>query len=100
MVRVNVLPPQNNTHTTNLNKATGKDKQISIYPNPNNGTFVIEPNTSAKQTVMVYDVTGKVVLTQTINGKTSIDAGSLNEGVYNISISSEGIINKRLIIIK
>ena len=74
---------------------------ISIYPNPNNGTFVIEPNTATKQTVMVYDVNGKLVLSQTINGKTTIDATPLNEGVYNISMgSSEGVVNKRLVIVK
>ena len=75
--------------------------KLSIYPNPNNGSFVIEPKAATKQTVMVYDVTGKMVLSQTINGKTSIDASSLNEGVYNISIiSSKGVINKRFVIVK
>jgi hypothetical protein len=49
----------------------------------------------------MYDVNGKVVLSQTINGKTSIDASSLNEGVYNISLqSNEGIINKRVVIVR
>jgi hypothetical protein len=80
--------------------------QISIYPNPNNGSFVIEiPSLTlpeGKGTLMqVYDVNGKVVLSQTINGKTTIDASSLNEGVYNVSISSsEGVINKRLVIVR
>ncbi len=75
--------------------------QISIYPNPNNGNFIIETSTATKQTVMVYDVNGKLVLSQTINGKTTIDAGVLNEGVYNISMSSnEGVVNKRLVIVK
>jgi hypothetical protein len=74
---------------------------ISVYPNPNDGNFVIETNSTIKQTAQVYDVNGKLVLTQTINGKTSIDASSLNEGVYNISITSnEGVINKRLVIVK
>ncbi len=49
----------------------------------------------------MYDVNGKLVLNQIINGKTTIDAGSLNEGVYNISIiSNEGIVNKRVMIVK
>ncbi|HEX7412454.1 MAG TPA: T9SS type A sorting domain-containing protein [Bacteroidia bacterium] len=74
---------------------------VSIYPNPSNGSFVIEPNSSTKQTVQVYDVNGKLVLSQTINGKTTIDASILNEGVYNISlISNEGVINKRLVIVR
>ncbi len=81
-------------------------EQVNIYPNPNNGSFVIEPIPSltlpqGKGTLMqVYDVNGKLVLTQTINGKTTIDASSLNEGVYNISLqSNEGVVNKRLVIV-
>jgi sugar lactone lactonase YvrE len=75
--------------------------QINIYPNPNNGSFVIEPNSAIKQTLQVYDVNGKLVLNQTINGKTTIDASSLNEGVYNISLTSnEGVVNKRVVIVK
>jgi hypothetical protein len=51
--------------------------------------------------MQVYDINGKTVLTQTINGKTTIDATSLNKGVYNISLqSNEGVVNKRLVIVR
>ena len=77
------------------------NNETSIYPNPNNGTFVIEPSNAKKQTMQVYDVNGKLVLSQTVNGKTSIDAGSLSEGIYNISLqSNEGVVNKRLVIVR
>ncbi len=77
------------------------NNNISIYPNPNNGSFIIEPNSTTKQTLQVYDVNGKLVLNQPINAKTTIDASSLNEGVYNINLqSSEGVVNKRLVIDK
>lgn len=76
-------------------------EEIMVYPNPNNGSFVIESNNTIKQTLQVYDVTGKMVLSQSINGKTSIDAGNLNQGVYNISlISNDGLINKKLVIVR
>jgi hypothetical protein len=87
-------------NTTNISKVSKADL-INMYPNPNNGSFVIEPNSTTKQTMQVYDITGKLVLTQTINGKTIIDASSLNEGVYNISLqSAEGVLNKRLVIVR
>ena len=90
----------NNTSAGIMQLASNKE-QVSIYPNPNNGSFVIEPNSATKQTMQVYDVSGKLVLSQAISGKTSIDAGSLNEGVYNISLqSNEGVINKRLVIVR
>ena len=74
---------------------------VSIYPNPSNGNFIIEPSNGAKQTMQVYDVNGKMILSKAINGKTTIDASSLNEGVYNVDITgSEGVVNKRLVIVK
>jgi len=77
------------------------NNELSIYPNPNNGSFAIEASSATKQIMQVYDVNGKLVLSQIINGKTNIDAGSLNEGVYNISLqSSEGVVNKRLVIVR
>jgi photosystem II stability/assembly factor-like uncharacterized protein len=75
-------------------------EQVNIYPNPNNGTFVIEPNSNTKHTVYVYDINGKLLLNQVIYGKTNIDASILNEGVYNINIiSNEGVTNKRMVIV-
>jgi len=75
---------------------------INIYPNPNNGTFNIETNVTEKQNMQLFDVNGKLVLTQTINTKaTVINASQLAEGVYNISIiSNEGVVNKKLVIVK
>jgi sugar lactone lactonase YvrE len=90
----------NNRETTSIKKVAGSS-QVNIYPNPNNGTFVIEPNDITNQTIQMYDVNGKLVLSQSINGKTSIDASGLNEGVYNLSIiSNNGIVNKRLVIVR
>ena len=97
MVYVNVI----NSNATGIAQISGLNTNISIYPNPNNGSFVIEPNSATKQTMQVYDVNGKLILSQTITGKTTIDAGNLNEGVYNISIiSNEGVVNKRLVIVR
>jgi hypothetical protein len=73
--------------------------QPNLYPNPNNGNFTIE--TAEKQTVQIFDINGRIVLTQTISGKTNIDVSSLNEGIYNISfINEELILNKRLVIVR
>lgn len=85
------------------------DKNVSIYPNPSSGSFVIETNGSTKQTIQVYDVNGRVVLTQIIQAtptpreenRTTIDASSLPSGIYNVSIiSTEGLVNKRVVLAK
>ncbi|MEO8759339.1 MAG: T9SS type A sorting domain-containing protein [Bacteroidia bacterium] len=89
------------TSVTGIKELLSLDNSAKIYPNPNNGYFTIEPSTSTKQTVALYDVNGKMVLTQSISGKTQIDVSLLSEGVYNLSLlSSEGITNRRLVIVK
>ena len=107
----NFTPPQSTTvnyvvyvadssHNATTGIKTINDKQISIYPNPNNGSFVVETN-NTKQFMQVYDVTGKVVLSKTITEKTTIDAGGLSDGVYNVSLTSnKGVVNKRLVIVR
>jgi len=108
MVYINV--DSSSTHTTGIKQLAGSNNQVSIYPNPNKGLFVIETNATSKQTVQVYDVNGKMVFSQTIQPSLrqaqgaqtiTIDASTLNEGVYNISlISNEGVVNKRLVIVR
>jgi hypothetical protein len=74
---------------------------IKLYPNPANNSFTIETLENNKQLLQVFDVTGNLVLTQTISGTATIDANGLNAGVYNLNlISSMGVINKRLVIVK
>ena len=85
-----------------------KEEQTLIYPNPSNGNFIIETNATTKQTLQVYDVNGRVVLTQTIQptpnpskegNSIAVDASNLPSGIYNVSvISNEGVANKRLVI--
>ncbi len=86
--------------TTSIEQVTSINKQVTVYPNPSNSSFIIETNSPTNQALKIYDVNGKMVLSQDINGKaTTIEATNLNEGVYNISIiSNEGVINKRVII--
>ena len=75
---------------------------MSLYPYPTNGTFTIELNSKEKQSVQIFDITGNVVLSQTIeNGKVTIDANHLASGIYNINIKgTNSVTNKKLVIVK
>jgi len=85
--------------TAGIQQFATSNEQVTIYPNPSNDAFVIETNSTTKQTVQICDINGKIVLSQIINSKINVDASSLNEGIYNISIiSNEGVVNKRIII--
>lgn len=72
---------------------------ITLYPNPNNGNFVIETNLNDKQTMQILDVTGKLILQQTINGKANIDASNLDNGIYFVQMNTnEGLFTKKIIV--
>jgi uncharacterized repeat protein (TIGR01451 family) len=83
-------------------KENFKELQSFVYPNPTNGIFTIELTTKEKQSIQMYDITGNVVLSQSVeNGKAIIDANHLAAGIYNISIKGDsGIANKKLVIVK
>ena len=74
---------------------------IKIYPNPAQSNFTIETNANEKQTLQLFDVNGKLILTQSIIDKTTIDVSNLSNGVYNLSLTSgNGVLNKRLVVVK
>jgi hypothetical protein len=91
----------NSNNTANIQQLTSANNQTTIYPNPANNSITIETSTTGKQTLQVYDVNGKLILSQNINEKATIDVSSLNDGIFTISIvSNEGVVNKKLVIVK
>ncbi len=74
---------------------------IYIFPNPSNGQFKIETSLSEKQTLQLFDLSGKLVLSKIIIGTEEIDASNLDNGIYTLTIkNSLGIGNKKLVIAK
>ena len=65
-------------------------RPIQVYPNPTNDKLFIECEEIMPITIKLYDVSGKEVLTQTTNSKTEINIDHLSNGVYNVSVFSEG----------
>ncbi|HAP69551.1 MAG TPA: hypothetical protein DCR04_07465 [Flavobacteriales bacterium] len=85
---------------------TGVNKyDLNLYPNPNNGTFTIEPHIgmNGKVKMTVYDLIGQVVWTATSNDliKETIDLSQLQNGLYLIDIrTADKVATKRFIIKK
>ena len=99
MISVTVLNPTGGS--SGVSSVFNSAYQVSIYPNPNNGFFEIETTSSDKQTLQVFDINGKLVLTQTISGKITIDGSSLSEGFYNLTLKTDNrVTNKKLVIVK
>ena len=85
--------------TTGIENITTNNSTVNIYPNPNNGNFIVETNSNERQNVQLFDINGKLVLSVLINGKTSIDVTGLEEGIYTLTIKgANGIANKKLVI--
>ena len=71
-------------NVANLDELVYKEQyqQLAIYPNPNNGNFIIESPFQKEQYFEVYNIQGKVVYESTIlKGKNNIEL-NLGSGVY------------------
>jgi PKD repeat protein len=76
---------QLNVGPTGINEI--KNSNIKIYPNPTNNIINIEGlNKNENNTIHIFDVQGKLVITKTITDKGTIDLSELNKGVYVIKI--------------
>ncbi|MBN2776967.1 MAG: T9SS type A sorting domain-containing protein, partial [Bacteroidales bacterium] len=83
--------------TININSLN--DASIVIYPNPSSGIFNIE--SEILSTIVITDVTGRVILTtDLINKNTEIDLSNYGNGVYFISFILDNKTTTRKIIIQ
>ena len=89
---------------TNCTSVEENNMEVSIYPNPNNGTFNILTDVSESVLITVMDVQGKMVY----NNKVSLSAGIANEvnvgsvetGLYILKVSSENYVSTSTFVIK
>jgi hypothetical protein len=68
--------------------------QAKLFPNPNNGSFVLAYNlkTITEAKVGIYDISGKLVYVKTIDNlesRITINTINLNNGIYFIHLSDD-----------
>jgi hypothetical protein len=92
------------SYTINFDISTGQNiqpyKTIHIYPNPTNGKVFVD---GAEHTnVLVYSVTGSLIVEYNDFFTNMIDLSSLENGIYILQVVSEGttVINKKISIMK
>lgn len=75
-----------------------EEQDIRLYPNPTDAIVTIEA-ISAIQTIGVYDVQGRVILSKdALSSTTSIDISSFADGMYFLVIQTEaGEVTKRIL---
>ncbi len=84
-------------------KTKTRAKKISSHPNPTNGIFNFQMNTTLQnKRIEVYNRLGKIVFsTKTNNSQSDVDLSSQPNGFYFIQIKTEqGMLVKKLIIQK
>jgi type IX secretion system substrate protein len=112
-----VLPAMNSYTTTPLcaagnsngcavagiQQVAGINNQVTVYPNPANESLTLTLSKGeGTSTLQITDMLGNKVKQSTIYNLTSIiNVTDLSEGVYNLSVSSSnGVANKRVVIVK
>lgn len=86
---------------SNYSKAL--NAEVSVYPNPSNGTFELKLNTATRANgeVVVMDMTGKTVHSQSIDAlgvyTTTMNLTGLATGIYTLQIrTTEGVASKSI----
>ncbi|MCF8257413.1 MAG: T9SS type A sorting domain-containing protein [Flavobacteriales bacterium] len=76
------------------------DGSVSIYPNPNNGAFMVDIalNTSRRMTVEMFDMVGKTIWTDAAIGITDqlrkqYDINDLPNGIYFLRVTADTQMN-------
>ena len=78
---------QNVSTCTNINEVLGN--LVTIYPNPNNGVFIIELNATTQ--VSITNVLGDVLVNTTLNtGKQTLDIQNKANGIYFVKLIQNG----------
>ena len=95
--------PNNCAFVAGIEQVKNISNEVTIYPNPtsNNVQVVTLHNNQEALLVTVYDVNGRLVLSQTMSGEATLDVSKLNEGIYHINLSGNNVAaSKRLLIVR
>ena len=73
---------------------------FNMYPNPVMNTVFVNVNAQDSQ-ISIYDITGKVVLTKSLNlGENTIDVSQMASGVYLARFAAEGNVQTKKLVVQ
>ena len=71
-----------------------------LYPNPTTNYFSIKTNAKGEKIINLFDISGKNVLSKSVNNEDIISVANLEEGIYTLIIkTNERVISAKLVII-
>jgi hypothetical protein len=79
-----------------------KNEEIlfSVNPNPADNFLTISLNSNSDATLRLFDVLGKAILEERISGSRKISTEDFKNGVYIVSVSSNGNVSTKRIVVK
>lgn len=76
------------------------DCDFFIFPNPNNGQFVLQCQFNVDALIQVFDTKGKLVFEESVTNENQvIDLSDLDAGLYFVSLTNNAISNSSRIVI-
>ena len=94
-----IVPATNSTGVNELGNAT-----VSVYPNPATNEAYVTLVYAGLNEVTVYDMQGRMVCTMSVTAsegeQVRISTAELNEGVYFVSVKSEGNVGTAKLVVK
>ena len=94
-----IVPATNSTGVNELGNAT-----VSVYPNPAANEAYVTLVYAGLNEVTVYDMQGRMVCTMSVTAsegeQVRISTAELNEGVYFVSVKSEGNVGTAKLVVK
>ena len=73
-------------NNVDVNEST--QNNISIFPNPSNGVINITNSGTEKNSIIVRDISGKLILSTNSNVNATIDLSKYGKGVYIVEVSN------------
>jgi hypothetical protein len=67
--------------------------EFALSPNPTTGELLIKTEGNDPQTITIYDVNGRIILTQPF--KPEIDVTRLSSGIYFVEVQSRGEVARK-----
>lgn len=90
--------------STPINEIQKSDKTFSVYPNPSTGKFIVKLDSgdlNHESLFEMYTLDGKMIFSQILKETlTEMNHSELQPGIYLIKITSAGISNSELMIVK
>ena len=87
--------------TADIEDVSGKKDGVKVYPNPARQNLKLRGLLDGKTKARLYDLTGKLILEQNLNGKQAqIPVSNIREGLYMLNIVQDNNIISRKVMIR